>query len=65
MRARPSCLEQQRLAGLEIRHLAARRERGRRHDVLILDVDDAHLVAVLRVEASLKLVGAGLISFGL
>src|SRR5262249_31333112 len=43
-------LEQQLLARLEVVHLAAGRQRGADQGVLILDIDDAELVAVLRIE---------------
>ena len=52
-------LQQQFLAGLEIVDLAAGGERGADHRVLILDVDDAELVAVLGIEHVLVAGGRG------
>ena len=42
--------QQQLLAGLDVVDLAAGGERRAHHGVLVLDVDDAELVAVLRIE---------------
>jgi len=64
-RARLLALEQQLFAGLQIADLAAGRERRAHQRVLVLDVDDGELVAVLGVEDVLVAPGRGVDELGI